>query len=50
MKDIWIVTYTDNKGKYQEKTIQSLKELDELSVHLKKVGITNFKVNHRKEK
>jgi hypothetical protein len=50
MKDIWIVTYTDNKNKFQKKTIRSLKELDELSVHLKKVGITDFKVTHSKEK
>ncbi|AXH66790.1 hypothetical protein SEA_STARPLATINUM_42 [Streptomyces phage StarPlatinum] len=49
-KGYWIVTYTDNKGKKQLKTVNSLKELDELSVHLKKVGITDFKVNHRKEK
>lgn len=49
-KGYWIVTYTDNKNKKQLKTVNSLKELDELSVTLKKVGITDFTVKFIKEK
>lgn len=48
-KGYWIVTYTDNKEKKQLKTVNSLKELDELSVKLKKVGITDFNVKFVKE-
>jgi len=48
-KGYWIVTYTDNKGKKQLKTVNSLKELDELSVKVKKVGITDFNVKFVKE-
>lgn len=49
-KGYWIVTYIDNKDKKQLKTVNSLEELDELSVKLKKVGITDFNVKFVKEK
>jgi hypothetical protein len=48
-KGYWIVTYVDNKGKKQLKTVNSLKELDELSVKVKKVGVTDFNVKFIKE-
>ena len=48
-KGYWIVTYTDNKEKKQLETVNSLKELDELSVKVKKVGVTDFNVKFIKE-
>ncbi|WXW92531.1 hypothetical protein SEA_ENYGMA_40 [Streptomyces phage Enygma] len=49
-KGYWIITYTDNKGKKQLETANSLKELDQISVKLKKVGISDFKVKFVKER